>query len=142
MNINIPDYVNSALLALENAGHQGFIVGGCVRDALMGKKPADWDVCTSAKPEQIKDAFSGYKTIDIGMKHGTVAVLTSGGSVEITTYRIDGEYLDNRHPQKVVFTDDLTEDLARRDFTMNAIAYHPKDGLRDPFDGQRPLRTG
>ena len=139
MNINIPDYVNSALLALENAGHQGFIVGGCVRDALMGKKPADWDVCTSAKPEQIKDAFSGYKTIDIGMKHGTVAVLTSGGSVEITTYRIDGEYLDNRHPQTVVFTDDLTEDLARRDFTMNAIAYHPKDGLRDPFDGQKAI---
>ncbi len=90
-----------------------------------------------------KDAFSGYKTIDIGMKHGTVAVLTSGGSVEITTYRIDGEYLDNRHPQKVVFTDDLTEDLARRDFTMNAIAYHPKDGLRDPFlMDKRPLRTG
>ena len=139
MNINIPDYVNSALLALENAGHQSFVVGGCVRDALMGKKPADWDVCTSARPEQIKETFRSYKTIDIGMKHGTVAILTSGGSVEITTYRIDGAYLDNRHPEKVMFTDDLTEDLARRDFTMNAIAYHPKDGLRDPFDGQKAI---
>ena len=139
MNINIPDYVNSALLALENAGYQSFVVGGCVRDVLMGKRPADWDVCTSAKPEQIKEAFRGYKTIDIGMKHGTVAILTSGGPVEITTYRIDGAYLDNRHPEKVMFTDDLTEDLARRDFTMNAIAYHPKDGLRDPFDGQKAI---
>lgn len=139
MKINIPDYVNRALEVLKNAGHESFVVGGCVRDVLMGKKPADWDVCTSARPEQIKEAFCGYKTIDIGMKHGTVAVLTSGGPLEITTYRIDGDYLDNRHPEKVEFTDDLTEDLARRDFTMNAIAYHPEDGLRDPFDGQRAI---
>lgn len=139
MKINIPDYVNSALAVLRNAGHESFVVGGCVRDVLMGKMPADWDVCTSARPEQIKEAFCGYKTIDIGMKHGTVAVLTSGGPLEITTYRIDGDYLDNRHPEKVEFTDDLTEDLARRDFTMNAMAYHPEDGLRDPFGGQRAI---
>ncbi len=139
MKINIPDYVDGALSILRSAGHEGFVVGGCVRDILMGKRPADWDICTSARPEQIKEAFSGYQTIDIGMKHGTVAVLTSGGPVEITTYRIDGAYLDNRHPEKVMFTDDLTEDLARRDFTMNAIAYHPEDGLRDPFDGQKAI---
>lgn len=141
MKINIPDYVNSALSALYAAGFESFVVGGCVRDALMGKAPVDWDVCTSARPAQIKAVFCGQKTIDIGMKHGTVAVLTSGGPLEITTYRIDGEYLDNRHPEKVEFTDDLTEDLARRDFTMNAMAYHPEDGLRDPFDGQKAIAS-
>lgn len=139
MKINIPDYVDSALSALYAAGFESFVVGGCVRDALMGKAPADWDVCTSARPAQIKEVFCGEKTIDIGMKHGTVAVLTRDGPLEITTYRIDGEYLDNRHPKKVEFTGDLTEDLARRDFTMNAMAYHPEEGLRDPFDGQKAI---
>lgn len=142
MDIKIPDYVDTILHTLKQSGFESFVVGGCVRDVLMGKIPADWDICTAAKPEQIKAAFSGYKTIDIGMKHGTVAVLTSGGPLEITTYRIDGAYLDNRHPEKVEFTSNLTEDLARRDFTMNAMAYHPEAGLRDPFAGQKSIADG
>ena len=136
MNIKIPQYVNTILQTLQGAGSEGFVVGGCVRDVLMGKKPADWDVCTSAKPEKIKKIFCDYKTIDTGIGHGTVAVLTKGGLVEITTFRIDGEYLDNRHPEKVEFTTNLLKDLARRDFTMNAIAYNPQKGLIDPFHGR------
>lgn len=142
MDIKIPHYVSTILHTLKQSGFESFVVGGCVRDVLMEKTPADWDICTAAKPEQIKAVFSGYKTIDIGIKHGTVAVLTSGGPLEITTYRIDGTYLDNRHPEKVEFTSNLTEDLARRDFTMNAMAYHPEDGLRDPFAGQRAIADG
>ena len=139
MKIKIPDYVNTVLQTLTEAGFEGFVVGGCVRDLLMGKTPADWDVCTSAEPEQVKALFCGCQTIDIGMRHGTVAVLIGGRPLEITTYRIDGLYLDHRRPEKVAFTESLTEDLARRDFTMNAMAYHPEVGLRDPFDGQRAI---
>lgn len=135
MNIKIPDYVNTVLQNLHVFGFEAFIVGGCVRDVLMDKVPADWDVCTSAKPEEIKRAFSSYKTIDTGIRHGTVAVLTKGQLVEVTTFRIDGEYLDGRHPEKVEFTGNIMEDLARRDFTMNAIAFDPVQGLIDPYDG-------
>lgn len=139
MDIKIPRYVNTVLRTLRAAGCESFVVGGCVRDALMGKAPSDWDVCTSAKPEEIKGIFSDQKTIDMGIRHGTVAVLTKGGPVEVTTYRIDGEYLDGRHPEKVEFTESLEEDLARRDFTMNAIAYHPQRGLVDPFYGREAI---
>lgn len=140
MNFVIPRQINQIMDNLTRAGHQAFVVGGCVRDVLMGKKPADWDICTSALPEEIKECFSEETTIDIGISHGTVAVVINKVAVEITTYRIDGEYHDNRHPEKVVFTRSLEEDLARRDFTINAMAYNPERGLVDLFGGRMDIR--
>jgi len=140
--MEIPGFVQSVLDTLNKAGHEAYIVGGCVRDVLMGKEPNDWDVCTSALPEETKAAFSGWQTIDTGLKHGTVTVLLEGNPVEITTYRIDGEYEDGRHPKAVEFTRSLKEDLARRDFTINAMAYHPDKGIIDPYDGRDDLRRG
>lgn len=141
MKIEIPEYVNIVLNTLTEAGCEAFVVGGCVRDILMGKEPSDWDVCTSARPEKIKAAFAAFKTIDTGIRHGTVTVLSGGQPVEVTTYRIDGEYLDNRHPAAVEFTRNLTEDLARRDFTMNAMAYSPDLGLADPYGGSDAIKA-
>ena len=140
--INIPDFVEDVLNRLTEAGYEAYIVGGCVRDALMGRTPGDWDVCTSALPEETLAVFAGEKTIETGIKHGTVTVMSQGQPVEITTYRIDGEYEDGRRPKEVEFTRCLEEDLARRDFTINAMAYHPKTGIVDLYGGRDDLKVG
>ena len=140
--LNIPHQVERALSVLEQAGQEAYLVGGCVRDALLGKTPADWDVTTDASPERMMELFQGYPLVEAGVKHGTVGVVIDGMQVEITVYRVDGEYSDGRHPDGVRFTDSLEEDLARRDFTFNAIAYHPKRGMRDPFGGAEDLKNG
>ena len=142
MRIELPHDVCTAMELLQRSGLACFAVGGCVRDSLRGIPPHDWDLTTSACPEQIQASFSGYKTVDVGMAHGTVAVIFTSGTLEITTYRIDGGYTDSRHPDRVTFTPELREDLARRDFTVNAMAYHPDIGLVDPFGGQEDLRRG
>ncbi|GHU63238.1 polynucleotide adenylyltransferase [Clostridia bacterium] len=134
MNIKIPKEVHFILGQLNKQGHEAYVVGGCVRDSLLEKEPQDWDITTSALPEQVKGIFS--KTVDTGLEHGTVTVIRGRKSFEVTTYRIDGTYVDNRHPSSVMFTSNLAEDLRRRDFTINAMAYHPSLGLVDPFDGR------
>ncbi len=138
----LPKYVTNALHRLEQAGFEACIVGGCVRDRLMGRTPADYDITTSALPEQTAVVFSGERLIKTGMKHGTVTVLLGGEPLEITTYRVDGSYSDARHPDCVRFTPSLREDLARRDFTMNAIAYSECGGFFDPFGGQKDIVDG
>ena len=122
---------------IRSHGYEAFIVGGCVRDAVLGRIPGDWDITTSAKPEQVKEIFG--KTVDTGLKHGTVTIIKHGKGYEVTTYRIDGEYLDGRHPETVEFTPDLREDLKRRDFTINAMAYNDDERLVDAFGGMRDL---
>lgn len=141
MKIILPQNVKTITDILKNSGHEAFIVGGCVRDSLMGLTPHDWDICTSAKPEQIKDCFKDFNTFDSGIKHGTISIVIDKEIYEVTTYRIDGEYTDNRHPESVTFTDDITKDLARRDFTINAMAYNESKGLVDPFNGQADLQS-
>ncbi len=149
MSIQIlcPDYVQAVLHALHDAGHEAYVVGGCVRDSLLGATPKDWDITTSALPEQTEQAAlaAGLKTFRTGIKHGTISVLSGGITVECTTYRVDGSYKDSRHPESVRFTPSLVEDLARRDFTVNAMAATPSaDGweIIDPFDGQADLQAG
>jgi len=137
--INIPKAVGRILDQLNQAGYEAFVVGGCVRDVILGRTPEDWDITTSAKPEQVKRLFP--RTIDTGIAHGTVTVRMDHAGYEITTYRIDGEYLDNRHPESVEYTSNLTEDLKRRDFTINAMAYNPTYGLVDHFDGISDLEN-
>ena len=137
----LPDYVCACISRLENAHFPCYAVGGCVRDALLGLQPHDYDLCTAATPEQIKAVFSDHRLILAGEKHGTVGVITDGGVVEITTFRTEGGYGDNRHPDWVRFVDDITEDLARRDFTVNAMAYSPVRGLADPFGGENDLKN-
>ncbi|MGL4362342.1 MAG: CCA tRNA nucleotidyltransferase [Cellulosilyticaceae bacterium] len=122
---------------LEKAGFEAYIVGGCVRDLLMSRTPHDWDITTSAKPEEVKLIFP--RTYDTGIEHGTVTVIVAKEHYEVTTYRIEGEYKDCRHPEAVLFVEDLTQDLSRRDFTMNAIAYHPKRGFVDPYNGMQHI---
>lgn len=139
--MNIPKYVQTVVNALEKAGFEAYIVGGCVRDALSGKAPHDYDVATSALPEETKRAVGGLKVIETGIKHGTVTVISEGRPVEVTTYRIDGDYRDGRHPESVSFTRSLAEDLARRDFTINGMAYG-RGGLVDIFGGQDDLNRG
>lgn len=124
---------------IESSGFAADVVGGPVRDFLLGKAPFDYDITTSAHPDEIKKIFSDGRTVDTGIKHGTVTLVLNGECYEITTYRIDGEYLDSRHPESVSFTDSLKEDLARRDFTMNAISYNPKRGITDPFFGREDI---
>jgi len=141
-SINIPDNVKMILHKLYDNNYSAYIVGGCVRDSLMGKPPHDWDICTSCKPNQIKEIFSEYKTIDTGIKHGTVSVVIDNEVYEITTYRIDGQYEDNRHPTEITFADNIEEDLSRRDFTINAMAYNDIVGLVDPFNGRDDLDNG
>ena len=134
--MDIPPCIAKVLDILHDAGHEGYLVGGCVRDAVMGKTPHDYDITTDALPEETKAAFErDFRVIETGMKHGTVTVLSDGEPVEITTFRVDGEYRDNRHPESVRFTPNIEEDLARRDFTVNAIAYSPRKGIVDPFGG-------
>ena len=139
MNIELPEDVRSILSKLEREGYDAYVVGGCVRDTLLGKEPEDWDITTSAKPEEIKKAF--VKTVDTGIKHGTVTVIINGNGYEVTTYRIDGEYKDGRHPEEVRFTRSLRDDLKRRDFTINAIAYNDSNGLKDLFYGRSDLHN-
>lgn len=136
MTLSLPIEVKTIIDRLEGAGHQAFCVGGAVRDCLMGITPGDWDITTSALPEETRKVFSDYKTVDTGIKHGTLTVIIDHKPFEITTYRIDGEYSDNRHPQNVQFTRDLENDLARRDFTVNALAYNTGTGLVDLYGGQ------
>ncbi len=137
--INIPCEVNQILFELAQNGFEAYIVGGCVRDCLMGNKPKDWDITTNAKPSQVKNIFE--KTVDTGIEHGTVTVILNKKHFEVTTYRIDGEYKDCRRPQNVFFTDDLTKDLSRRDFTINAIAYNDTNKFVDPFGGQIDIKN-
>lgn len=133
MRIQLPDKVHKIINTLETAGYEAYAVGGCVRDSILGRKPDDWDITTSAKPEEIKSLFP--RTVDTGIQHGTVTVLLSGEGFEVTTYRIDGDYEDGRHPSEVTFTANLREDLRRRDFTINAMAYNEKSGLVDICGG-------
>lgn len=142
MNFQIPNDVLFILDRLNSRGFSADIVGGSVRDLLLGRSPDDYDITTSARPEEIKAAFADLRTIDTGIKHGTVGILLNDKVYETTTYRVDGEYKDSRHPESVSFTRDIVEDLARRDFTINSMAYSPKNGLTDPFDGQNDLANG
>lgn len=137
----LPPQVNTALTRLNEAGFEAFVVGGAVRDLLRGAPVHDWDITTSARPEQTKSLFPDFRLVETGLKHGTVTVLADGLPLEITTYRTDGSYTDHRRPDRVEFTPSLTEDLARRDFTVNAMAYHPTEGITDPFGGQADLRA-
>ena len=133
IKINIPKPAKEILDSLHDAGYEAYVVGGCVRDSILGREPGDWDITTSARPEQVKKIFG--RTIDTGIAHGTVTVMMGKEGFEVTTYRIDGEYEDGRHPKDVTFTASLIEDLKRRDFTINAMAYSEEDGLIDEFDG-------
>lgn len=137
IKINLPKDVEDIIKIIEEAGFEAYAVGGCVRDSLLLRKPDDWDITTSAKPEQIKALFR--KTIDTGIAHGTVTVMMHHKGYEVTTYRIDGEYEDSRHPKEVTFTLDLLEDLRRRDFTINAMAYNDRSGIVDAFCGMEDL---
>lgn len=138
--ITIPDNANAIIHTLQNNGHSAYVVGGCVRDSLMGRTPHDWDICTSATPEQMLEIFKDYRVIETGLKHGTVTIVIDGEQYECTTYRIDGKYSDNRRPDNVTFTNDLVEDLRRRDFTINAMAYNDTEGLIDPFGGSEDIK--
>lgn len=142
MKIEIPWQCQQILDCFAAHHLQAYLVGGCVRDSLLGKSPKDWDICTEALPAQVQELFSKEKVILTGLQHGTVTVLLGGMPVEITTYRIDGIYEDNRHPKEVFFTNSLREDLSRRDFTINALAYHPEEGVIDYFDGLQDLQQG
>ena len=139
MNIIMPPQVEFIINRLTSQGHEAYIVGGCVRDSILGLEPNDWDVATSALPDKINLAFQGYKRIQTGVKHGTISVLIDHMPIEVTTYRIDGEYSDNRHPDAVCFTLNLKEDLARRDFTINALAYNQSNGMIDCFGGAQDI---
>lgn len=140
--ITLPEHARRVVSQLEDHGFEAYVVGGCVRDSLLGDEPKDWDVCTNATPEQVLRVFRRRPVIKTGLKHGTVTVLEQRRPVEVTTYRIDGDYVDNRHPESVSFVGNITEDLARRDFTINAMAYSPKRGLVDAFGGQEDLARG
>lgn len=133
IKVLLPEKVNMIIKTIQAAGFEAYAVGGCVRDSILGRVPDDWDITTSAKPDDIKKLFK--KTIDTGIEHGTVTVMLSGEGFEVTTYRIDGEYEDSRHPKEVTFTSNLREDLKRRDFTINAMAYNDEVGLVDIFEG-------
>lgn len=146
VEIKMPKGAEFIIQSLEKSGFEAYIVGGCVRDAVLGREPEDWDITTSARPEEVKSIFR--TTVDTGIEHGTVTVLLPKDetgeevrSFELTTFRIDGEYEDSRHPKRVSFTSSLTEDLARRDFTINAMAYHMDMGLIDPFSGMIDLEN-
>lgn len=137
MKIVLPNDVGIILNILSDKGYEAYIVGGCVRDSLLNRTPSDWDITTNAKPKTVVDIFEnlGHRVIPTGMKHGTITIMIDGVGYEVTTYRVDGEYDDNRHPKKVTFTNSLKEDLSRRDFAINAMAYSPKNGLIDIYGG-------
>jgi tRNA nucleotidyltransferase (CCA-adding enzyme) len=139
MKITIPENAKMILATMHRAGFEAYVVGGCVRDALLGREPGDWDITTNALPVQVKKLFK--RTIDTGIEHGTVTVMVGKEGYEVTTYRIDGKYEDSRHPSEVTFTRDLTEDMKRRDFTINAMAYNDEEGLIDRFGGVEDLNA-
>lgn len=141
ITISLPDRVKTVMRLLNDGGYESFAVGGCVRSILLNTVPNDWDICTNALPEQMKRCFSGLKTYDTGIKHGTITVEVDGDYFEVTTYRLDGKYSDNRHPDSVTFTSELTLDLSRRDLTINAMAYNDETGLVDPFNGIADLKA-
>ena len=140
--ILIPSHALTVVERLERYGYEAYVVGGCVRDSLLGRSPKDWDVCTNALPEEVLRVFKRFHVIKTGLQHGTVTVMVDKQPVEVTTFRIDGAYTDNRHPDSVNFVSRVEEDLARRDFTINAMAYNPTRGLVDAFDGQADLKAG
>ena len=140
IEIKMPDEVEKALNILSSCGFEAYIVGGCVRDAILGIVPSDWDITTSAEPFEISNCFRGFRTIDTGLKHGTVTVIINKMHLEITTYRIDGKYSDNRRPDTVLFTDKVAMDLKRRDFTINALAYN-NNGMVDLFGGIKDIEN-
>ena len=140
-NIVIPDDVKIIINKLNNVGFKAYMAGGCVRDSLMGRIPHDYDVTTNAKPNDMLEIFKDFKIIETGIKHGTVTVVINNINYEVTTFRIDGDYSDNRHPDSVKFVDDITLDLSRRDFTINAMAYNEEEGLIDPFNGSYDLQN-
>ena len=142
MTIRMDEGAAELLDTLHRAGYAAYVVGGCVRDSLLGLTPHDWDLCTSALPQQGMKLFGEEKCIPTGLQHGTVTVKQGGGLYEITTFRTEGAYTDGRHPDEVHFVPDVREDLARRDFTINAMAYNEKEGLVDPFGGQADLQSG
>jgi tRNA nucleotidyltransferase (CCA-adding enzyme) len=139
--VQIPQYVKNVLNCLKNGGFEGYMVGGCVRDSIMGCIPNDYDITTIATPDEMLICFEGWKVIPTGLQHGTVTVISDGNNIEVTTYRIDGDYMDGRHPDKVIFTNNLIEDLKRRDFTINAMAYNERVGIVDAFDGINDLEN-
>lgn len=138
MHIELPQKVKFIIETIRQAGYEAYAVGGCVRDSILGRVPDDWDITTSAAPMQIKELFR--RTVDTGIQHGTVTVMLGKEGFEVTTYRIDGKYEDNRHPSEVIFTPSLEEDLKRRDFTINAMAYNETDGIIDLFGGMEDIR--
>ena len=140
--ILIPQYVKAAISLLEKEGFECFIVGGCVRDALMGKEPSDFDLTTSATPDEMLSVFRDLRVIKTGLKHGTLTVVSEGHNLEITTYRTDGEYADNRHPSSVAFSRNIADDLSRRDFTVNTLAYSDTRGLIDLYGGVGDIKNG
>ena len=139
--LTLPPAVADLLHRLQAAGYSAYVVGGCVRDSILGLTPHDWDLCTSALPEQIQQVFQSFHTVETGLKHGTLTVIVDHIPYEITTFRVDGAYTDHRHPDSVSFVDDIKEDLARRDFTVNAMAWSPASGLADPFGGRSDLHS-
>ena len=139
---HIPSAVQLIIETLNQAGYEAYAVGGCVRDALLGLEPHDWDICTSALPGQVSETFPDRRIYTVGIQHGTVVLPIEGENYEITTYRADGDYTDHRHPDGVTFVSSLRDDLSRRDFTINAMAFHPKEGVIDFFEGQEDLKKG
>ena len=139
--MSIPKYVSDVLNRLEENGFSAYVVGGCVRDYLLGRPINDFDVATSALPEEMLEIFKDYKTVDNGIKHGTVAVVSENKLVEVTTFRSDGTYTDSRRPDSVSFERNIEEDLARRDFTINAMAYRKSEGIIDLYGGQEDLKN-
>ena len=139
LKLNIPEYVKKVVNTLNENGFEAFVVGGAVRDAMLGQNPDDWDVTTNAPAQKTKECF--HRHFDTGIKHGTITVLMDKKPVEVTTYRIDGEYKDNRRPESVAFTADIKEDLKRRDFTINSMAYNDQVGLMDLYGGAEDLKN-
>ena len=140
LHIQIPDPAARIIERIQGAGYEAYVVGGCVRDSILGRTPQDWDITTSATPDRVKALFP--RTVDTGLQHGTVTVMMDREGFEVTTYRIDGEYEDSRHPKEVIFTPNLEEDLRRRDFTINAMAYNDTEGLVDLYGGIEDINAG
>ena len=142
MRLTINPKAEELLQVLQKAGFKAYVVGGCVRDAILGMEPHDWDITTNASPNEMLSVFKKYKVIPTGIKHGTITVMVNGEGFEITTFRVDGEYSDGRHPDNVTFVGNVVDDLSRRDFTINAMAYNNEEGLIDPFHGEEDIANG